>query len=86
MADIFFGFGSSHGPLLSSPPEHWDFRTDADRANPAHAYRGRTYTYDQLCELRKGENFAAQNRRHILLTRSRSTRPPIKGVRNSEFA
>jgi len=62
MSDIFFGFGSSHGPLLSSPPEYWDFRTDADKANPAHAYRGGSYTYDQLCELREGENFAAENR------------------------
>ena len=62
MAEIFFGFGSSHGPLLSSPPELWDFRTDADRANPAHPYRGKTYTFDQLVELRQGENFTAQNK------------------------
>jgi len=62
MADIFFGFGSSHGPLLSSSPEHWDFRTAADRVNPAHPYRGKTYTFDQLLELRKGENLAALNR------------------------
>jgi OH-DDVA oxygenase len=62
MADIVFGFGSSHGPLLSTPPEHWDLRAAADKANAAHAYRGGTYTYDQLYELRKGENFAAQNR------------------------
>jgi hypothetical protein len=62
MADIFFGFGSSHGPLLSSSPEHWDFRTAADRVNPAHPYRGNTYTFDQLLELRKGENLATLNR------------------------
>ena len=62
MAQIFFGFGSSHGPLLSSSPENWDFRTAADRANPAHPYRGKTYTFDQLLELRKGDNLAAQNK------------------------
>ena len=62
MAQIFFGFGSSHGPLLSSSPEHWDFRTAADKVNPAHPYRGKTYTFDQLLALRKDENLAAQNR------------------------
>ena len=62
MAQIFFGFGSSHGPLLSSSPENWDFRTAADRVNPAHPYRGKTYSFDQLLELRKGEDLAAQNR------------------------
>lgn len=62
MADIFFGFGSSHGPLLSSSPEHWDFRTAADRVNPAHPYRGKSYTFNQLLELRKGEDLAALNR------------------------
>lgn len=62
MAQIFFGFGSSHGPLLSSSPEHWDFRTAADRVNPAHPYRGKTYTFDQLLQLRKDEDLAAQNR------------------------
>ena len=62
MANIVLGFGSSHGPLLSTPPEHWDLRAAADKANPAHAFRGKTYTYDQLYELRKGEDFASQNR------------------------
>jgi hypothetical protein len=72
MAEIVFGFGSSHGPLLSAPPEHWDYRTAADRANPAHPFRGRTYSFDQLVELRKDENFAAQNR--IEVRRERHTR------------
>ena len=62
MAQIFFGFGSSHGPLLSSSPENWDFRTAADKVNPAHPYRGKTYTFDQLVEQRRNENLAALNR------------------------
>jgi 3-O-methylgallate 3,4-dioxygenase len=61
MAQIFFGFGSSHGPLLSSSPEHWDFRTAADRVNP-HPYRGKTYSFDQLVALRKNEDLATLNR------------------------
>jgi aromatic ring-opening dioxygenase LigB subunit len=62
MAEIVFGFGSSHGPLLSLPPEKWDLRADADRANPAHAFRGGTYDFGQLLALRKNGDFAAQNR------------------------
>ncbi|HLI21158.1 MAG TPA: hypothetical protein VKV32_08575 [Stellaceae bacterium] len=62
MAEISFGFGSSHGPLLSSSPEHWDFRTAADRVNPAHPYRGKNYTFDQLLALRKDDDLAAVNR------------------------
>jgi OH-DDVA oxygenase/3-O-methylgallate 3,4-dioxygenase len=61
MAEIVFGFGSSHGPLLSLPPEHWDLRAAADRVNPAHAFRGGIYNFEQLLALRKEEDFAAQN-------------------------
>ena len=58
MADIVFGFGSSHGPLLSTPPEQWDLRADADRKNPAHAYRGGTYSLGELLALRQDGGFA----------------------------
>jgi Catalytic LigB subunit of aromatic ring-opening dioxygenase len=71
MAEIFFGFGSSHGPLLSSSPEHWDFRTAADRVN-LHPYRGKTHTFDQLVTLRQGDDLAALNR--IEIRRERHTR------------
>jgi hypothetical protein len=33
MAKIVFGFGSSHGPLLATPPERWDLRAADDRLN-----------------------------------------------------
>ncbi len=61
MADIIFGFGTAHGPLLSTPPDKWDLRGDADRQNPAHPFKGEFYTFDELYELRKGENLAEQN-------------------------
>jgi OH-DDVA oxygenase len=48
MADIVLGIGASHGPLLSTPPEQWDQRAAADRANKSHWFRGRTYDYDSL--------------------------------------
>src|SRR3954447_6872226 len=48
MADIVLGIGSSHGPLLSTPPEQWDLRAKADRKNKSHWFRGKTYDYPSL--------------------------------------
>ena len=48
MAEIVFGIGSSHGPLLSTPPEQWDLRAKADRENKSHWFRGKTYDYESL--------------------------------------
>jgi aromatic ring-opening dioxygenase catalytic subunit (LigB family) len=44
--------GSSHGPLLSTPPEQWDLRAKADRENKNHWYRGKTYDYESLLKER----------------------------------
>jgi hypothetical protein len=77
MAQIFFGFGSSHGPLLSSSPENWDFRTAADKVNPAHPYRGKTYTFDQLLALRKGDNLATQNKIEVRRERHARTQQQL---------
>src|SRR5437667_3069543 len=52
MADIVLGIGSSHGPLLSTPPEQWDLRAKADRENKSHWYRGKTYDYETLLKER----------------------------------
>ena len=52
MAEIVLGIGSSHGPLLSTPPEQWDLRAAADRANKNHAYRGKTYDFESLLQAR----------------------------------
>ncbi len=61
MAEIVFGFGTAHGPLLSTPPDKWYLRGEADMQNPEHPFRGGTYTYDELLELRKDEGLAEQN-------------------------
>src|ERR1700748_1424841 len=50
MADIVLGIGSSHGPLLSTPPEQWDLRAKADRANKHHYFRGKVYDYESLLQ------------------------------------
>jgi 3-O-methylgallate 3,4-dioxygenase len=55
MAKIVFGFGSSHGPLLATPPERWDLRAADDRLNMRHPFRGQIYTFPELVERRKGE-------------------------------
>jgi hypothetical protein len=52
MAEIVLGIGTSHGPLLSTPPEQWDLRAKADRANKAHYYRGKAYDYESLLKER----------------------------------
>ena len=56
MAEIIYGFGSSHGPLLSTPPEKWDLRAADDKKNPSHPFRGDFYTWPELYEHRKSEN------------------------------
>lgn len=59
MAKIVLGIGTSHGPLLSTPPDMWHLRAQWDRGQ-IHPYRGRDYTFDELLTLRRGENYAAQ--------------------------
>ena len=55
MARIILGVGTSHGPMLSVGPEYWTERVPADKAHPAHPFRGKTYKFDEIVELRKGE-------------------------------
>ena len=62
MAEIIYGFGTSHSPLLATKPEQWDLRAEADRQLPAHPYQGKTYSFDELVDLRKDENLAVQNK------------------------
>lgn len=56
MARIVLGMGTSHGPQLSTPSDKWHLRVDADRAEPAHPYRGATYGFEELAALRREEN------------------------------
>jgi 3-O-methylgallate 3,4-dioxygenase len=46
--------------MLSIPPEFWVERVAADRENPRHFFRGKTYTFYQMAELRRGERLADQ--------------------------
>ncbi len=61
MADIVLGIGTSHSPMLTLAPEHWDIRTDADRAEQNHPYRGKTYNFDELLEIMPRDKLAKLN-------------------------
>ncbi len=70
MAEIVLGLWTTHGPTLSTTPEEWLLRLPADRARANHPFRGKTYDFDALVELRKDENLgeraseAERTRRH----------------------
>ena len=55
MAKLVYGFGCSHGPLLSTPAENWDLRAADDRKNPDHPFRGKSYSFSELVDARRGE-------------------------------
>ena len=61
MARIVLGLWTTHGPTLSTTPEQWLLRVKADRANPAHSFRGSKYSFDELVTLRQDEGLAAQS-------------------------
>jgi hypothetical protein len=58
--EIVLGMAVAHGPLLSTPPEQWRERGQADEANDALYFRGREYTYAELLEERRAEGFQMQ--------------------------
>ncbi|HLQ78456.1 MAG TPA: protocatechuate 3,4-dioxygenase [Terriglobia bacterium] len=59
MAEIVLGIGSSHGPLLSTPPDQWHLRAEDDRVNTRHFFNGQEYDYDSLLRAR-APGFASQ--------------------------
>ena len=59
MAKIVLGVWTTHGPQLNTTPEQWMLRLPADRGRK-HAYQGKTYSFDELVQLRRGEPLAGQ--------------------------
>ena len=59
LARIVLGIGTSHGPMLSTPPENWDLRV-ADDVRSIHHFKGRTWSFEELVELRKEEHLENQ--------------------------
>ena len=61
MADLVFGFGTSHSSLLVTEPEQWDLHGNRDRRNKSLTFNDKDYTYDELLKLRQSEYFVSQN-------------------------
>ena len=59
MAKIVLGLWTTHGPQLNTTPEEWMLRVPADRSR-SHWYQGKRYSFDELVEMRAGENLGAQ--------------------------
>jgi len=59
MAEIVLAIGTSHGPMLSTPPQGWDLRVPDDRRNH-HPYRGKLWRFEELVELRRAERLNEQ--------------------------
>jgi hypothetical protein len=57
MARIGFGLATSHGPMLSVPWKNWVDRVPFDR-KARHFYKGKTYSFDEIVELRKQQDLA----------------------------
>ncbi|BCB77895.1 hypothetical protein GCM10022251_37900 [Phytohabitans flavus] len=76
MARIDLGIGTSHGPLLNTPPDEWGQRATADRRNPQLIYRGAEYTFDEL-RAERGGGFAAQCTPEVRRKRHAASRAAI---------
>ena len=57
MARIVLGMWTTHGPTLGTTPEQWLDRVPADQ-NRKHPFRCREYSFQELVQLRQGENLA----------------------------
>lgn len=60
MAEIVLGAWTTHGPTLSTTPEQWLLRLPSDHERKDHPFRGKTYDFPALVQLRAPENLAAK--------------------------
>jgi hypothetical protein len=60
MAKTILAMTTTHGPQLHTTAEQWALRLPADHKN-MHPYRDGVYSFEQLKELRKGENLAERS-------------------------
>lgn len=78
MAEVVLGLATSHGPMLTIPPERWSERVKFDRALPALAYQGRDYRFDELVALRAGEKLAEQSCVDVARARAEACKEAIE--------
>jgi len=77
MASIVLGMGTSHGPMLSTPPEKWDLRVADDR-RARHFFQGRTWSFDELVELRRPEHLEQQITAEVWRARHAACRAALR--------
>lgn len=61
MAQIVYGVGTSHSPMLILTPEQWELRAGFDRDLEKHPFRLKNYSFEELNKLRGGKEFADQS-------------------------
>jgi len=76
MAQVAMGVGTSHGPLLNTPPAEWEQRAGADRRNRELIYRGESYDFDGLRAVR-GRDFSDECALEVRLARHAACRAAI---------
>lgn len=59
MAEIVLGMWTTHGPILNTTPDEWMLRVINDKRIP-HWFEGKQYSFEELVELRKHEDFTEQ--------------------------
>ncbi|MCC6201683.1 MAG: protocatechuate 3,4-dioxygenase [Gammaproteobacteria bacterium] len=82
MAQIVFGFGLSHSPMLGTDPEQWYLRALEDMNFPDHPFRGHVYQYEELVALRREERVAEQLGSVVWHERHRRSQRQLDLLRN----
>src|ERR1700722_4399579 len=77
VAQIAMGVGTSHGPLLNTPPAEWDQRARADRISKQLIYRGDSYDFAGLRAAR-GHTFSAECALEVRQARHAACRAAIE--------
>ena len=80
MAKIVLGMGTSHGPMLSTPPDQWGQRVIADRKNNELFYEGVPRSFDELVELRRGQNLQKELTPETFANRFKACQTAIAGL------
>lgn len=79
MANIVLGIYTAHGPQLNTTPEQWELRLPADRKR-RHWFKGRQYDFDELIELRRDEDLAAESAMAVRQRRYDACQRAIAGL------
>lgn len=72
------GLATSHGPMLTIAPERWQDRVEFDRNLPALAFSGKDYSFDELVEMRRGEQLEKQITTEVMRNRFDACRAAIE--------